>query len=63
MGEASQRVECLKLSLGKGVQLLIMGGYMTIRMDNWGKVENTVNGGEEVKEPRGQGSSTLILKS
>lgn len=50
MGEANKRVKSLNLNLGKGMQLLIMGGYVTIRMDHWGKVENTING-EEVKEP------------
>lgn len=33
-----------------------MGGYVALRMNNWGKVENTVTGGKKVKDPRGQGT-------
>lgn len=58
MGETNQSTESLKL--GKDVQLWIMGGYVTLRTGNWGKVENTVTGGEGVKEPRGQVTGRII---
>ena len=57
MGETNQSTE--SLTSEKGVQLRIMGGYVTLRMGDWGEVGNTVTAGEEVREPRGQGTGRI----